>query len=451
MLSIESSCYWHSSLPDRKVSESLRKDCSTQFAILGAGFTGLWTAHFIKKLAPESDITVVEQGVCGFGASGRNAGIVGTSIDHSHELAITHFGRDEAGRLARIGEKNIEELAEYAEGCDYEATGEMFVALNQNHIHSYNEMAAVAGQLGLTGYQLLSGEEARRQVNSPLYVGALMLHHGGVINPVKLVNKLKGELSAQGVRFFEKTRVEKVDGSLLKAVNGSVRAKRVVVAANAYTHQLFPELAWRFVPLYDYVIVSDPLSASQLESIGWKSRQGVIDGRTFFNYYRLTADNRILFGTSEAAYFKPNKVDESCDHSESHYRSLKESFKRTFPQLEKLNFPYAWGGPIASTTRLTPFFGSMAGDRILYGLGYTGHGIGSTRLAGKILAHMALSKPSELLKLKMVTDKPLPYPPEPVRSWAIKQVTNSLQRVDKGQRPDLLLKVLDALGIGFSS
>ena len=125
----------------------------------------------------------------------------------------------------------------------------------------------------------------------------------------------------------------------------------------------------------------------------------------------------MLWGTSEAMYYPRNRVDESCDHSERHYQSLRESFIRHFPQLADLKWEYAWGSPIASTTRLTPFFG-IAGD-ILYALGYTGHGIGSTRVAGKILAHMALGKPSELLKLSMVRRLPFPYPPEPIRTWAV--------------------------------
>src|SRR5262249_1072583 len=119
--------------------------------------------------------------------------------------------------------------------------------------------------------------------------------------------------------------------------------------------------------------------------------------------------------------------------------------------LADLKFPYAWGGPIASTTRLTPFFGSLNNEQIYYALGYTGHGLGSTRIAGKILAHLALGKPSELLDLAMVRNKPFPYPPEPMRSWAVPSVTRALRNVDAGRHPNFLLWVLKKLGIGFSS
>ena len=175
------------------------------------------------------------------------------------------------------------------------------------------------------------------------------------------------------------------------------------------------------------------------------------DGRTFFNYYRLTPDDRILWGTSEATYYAGNRVDSGCDHSPAHYASLREGFRRHFPALEALEFPYAWGGPICSTTRMTPYFGRAYAGRLSYGLGYTGHGLGTTRLAGRILAHMALGRATDLLDLTLVRRKPFPYPPEPLRSWSVAAVTRALRRVDQGERPNFMLRVLQRMGIGFSS
>jgi glycine/D-amino acid oxidase-like deaminating enzyme len=177
----------------------------------------------------------------------------------------------------------------------------------------------------------------------------------------------------------------------------------------------------------------------------------VTDGRSFFNYYRLTRDDRILWGTSEAAYYPGNRVDPQCDHSPAHYDALRASFRRHFPALASLEFPYAWGGPICSTTRLTPFFGRAMRGRVHYCLGYTGHGLGTTRIAGRILAHLALDRSSELLDLALVRRRPLPSPPEPLRSWAVAGVTRALRRVDAGERPSAVLRLLDHLGIGFSS
>jgi glycine/D-amino acid oxidase-like deaminating enzyme len=402
-------------------------------------------------LDPKLDVALVEQGTVGYGGSGRNAGMVMPTVDHSHGLAISHFGLDEARKLASIGLRNIDELAEFAADCDFERTGLLVAALTPKHIEECHANVSLAIELGLSGHRVLSAEEFQAEVNSPLYIGGSSAPGGGNINPVKLVDKIKRKAEQLGVRIFEMTRVLEINGTRVRTENGSVSARLIVLATDAYTHHLFPKMLFRYIPLYDYIIASEPLTNEQRQSIGWRNRQGMTDGRNFFNYYRLTKDDRILWGTSEAKYHPPNRVGPSCDHSEEHYRSLKEGFKLHFPELTSLEFPYQWGGPIASTTRFTPFFGSLEQGKILYALGYTGHGIGSTRLAGKILAYMAVQRPNDLLNLKMVTHLPFPYPPEPLRSLSVKIVTKDLQRVDQGKNPSLLLRLLNALGIGLSS
>jgi len=443
---IESASFWLATRRDHNRHPRLEENCEADIAIIGAGFTGLWTAHFLKQLEPKLEIVVLEQGVAGHGGSGRNAGIVSASVDHSHALAIAHFGRAEAGKLARLGLQNIDELAAFASDCDFERTGQLLVALTAAQVDECRRFVTIAHDLGLGGHRFLSADETRCEIDSPLYHGASFAPGGGIIDPIKLVDKLM-----RGVRLFERTNVLGVAAGVVRTEGGTVAARQIILATNAYSHLLFPQLARRFIPLYDYILVSEPLTQAQRLTIGWQNRQGVTDGRTFFNYYRLTPDDRILWGTSEAVYYPPNRVDESCDHSERHYATLRESFRRHFPQLANLAFPFAWGGPIASTTRLTPFFGSLNRGRVLYGLGYTGHGIGSTRLAGKILAHMSLARTHELLKLAMVQRKPFPYPPEPLRRLTVNAVTNALQRVDMGSKPSMLLRILNALGIGFSS
>jgi glycine/D-amino acid oxidase-like deaminating enzyme len=427
-------------------------------AVVGAGFTGLWTALFLKELEPSLSVCVLEKSAAGYGASGRNAGIVGETIDHSHELAIAHFGLDEARELARIGRENLDEmehfLRERAIDAGFERPGQLNVALTPAHVESLEASRAAAERVGAAGWKVLSREDTQSEVASPLYLGALVAPRNALVDPVRLVDGLRAEAMRRGVRFFEDTAVGgfefPADRVVVDTPGGRVRARRAVLATNAYSHHLFPRLAFRFLPLYDYILVSEPLTPAQRAAIGWKGRQAVVDARTFFNYYRLTSDDRILWGTSEAAYYPSNRVDAACDHSPKHYADLRTSFRRHFPQLADLEFPFSWGGPIASTTRLTPFFGTLAG-RLSYGLGYTGHGIGSTRVAGKVLAHLALDRKSPLLDLAMVRRKPFPFPPEPLRRLAVAAVTRSLRKVDAGGKPGVMLKVLDAMGISFSS
>jgi glycine/D-amino acid oxidase-like deaminating enzyme len=499
---IEQACFWLAERR-REAEPPLVGGREADIAVIGAGFTGLWTSIFLKRLEPRLQIVVLEQGIAAYGASGRNAGMVGESIDHSHGLAIAHFGREEAARMARLGVENLDGLLRFVEenriDCELERTGQLHVALLPSQVDDLREDFEVARGLGMTHLRLLDRAEVRAELHCERYEGGLFNPRGCLVNPVKLVEGLKREAARAGVVFHERTRVSALertkDGVRLRTAHvpgipgtsshmeatgaaatrlqaaalrlqaaaarvkaavpagaeGDVAARQVVLATNAYTHQIFPRLLSRFIPLYDYILVSEPLTEEQMGRIGWRRRQGVTDVRTFFKYYRLTRDNRILWGTSEAAYYPGNRVDVACDHSERHYAELRDSFRRHFPALAEVQFPYAWGGPICSTTRFTPFFGSAEDGRVVYGLGYTGHGVANTHLAGQILAHLALRRPSPLLDLALVRRKPFPYPPEPLRSYSVNAVTRALRRVDAGGRPGILLKALDRLGISFSS
>jgi glycine/D-amino acid oxidase-like deaminating enzyme len=456
--SIEEDCYWLAHLPRHEVRTLAGRE-EVDVAVVGGGLTGLWTALFLKELDPAREVAVVEQGIAAWGASGRNAGMLAETLDHTHGLAIQHFGAAEAARLAVLGEANVRELVAFVRErdlrCDLELSGRFMASFTPAHLAEAARNVELARGLGIDTHRLLTREEMQAEVHSPLYLGGLEVRGGGILDPARLTDGLRREAERAGVRVYERTHVERLEedgaGVRLRANGTSLGARRVVLGTSAYTHLLLPQVRHRFIPLYDYILVSEQLSAAQWESLGWKGRQGITDGRTFFNYYRPTADGRVLWGTSEAAYYPGNRVDPSCDHSQPHYDALRRSWRRTFPQLAGLTWPYAWGGAICSTTRLTPFFGTALGGRVHYGLGYTGHGLGSTRLAGRILAHLVLDRPSELLSLSLVTKKPFPYPPEPVRGWAVAAVTRDLRRVDAGEDPSLMLRVLERMGIGFSS
>jgi glycine/D-amino acid oxidase-like deaminating enzyme len=455
---IERSCYWLAQRPARP-AVPLDGAREADVAVVGAGLTGLWTALFLKELDPATEVAILERESAAYGASGRNAGMLSETVDHGHGLAIRHFGEAEARRLAALGEANVGEmvgwLSDRGIACDYEPTGRLVAALTPSQVEDGRRAVATARRLGLDGHEWLSREELRGLLDSALYLGGVRVRGGGILDPVQLVDGLRREAERLGVRIHERSGVETIRragaGVELRTAGGTLRARRTVLATSAYTHRILPRVAHRFIPLYDYILVSEPLRPDQLEAIGWRGREGVTDGRSFFNYYRLTRDDRILWGTSEAAYYAGNRVDPACDHSPRHYEALRASFRRHFPALAGLEFPYAWGGPICSTTRLTPFFGRALGGRVLYGLGYTGHGLGTTRIAGRVLAHLALDRPSDLLGLSLVRRKPWPFPPEPLRSWAVAAVTRGLRQVDEGRPPGRALRLLDRLGIGFSS
>lgn len=427
--------------------------------VIGGGFTGLWSAIRLRELWPSAHIVLVEQRLVGHGGSGRNAGQVAGNLDHSHREAVAHFGAKEARRMAEVGLQNLAEFEQFLAvnhiECEYARTGLLRVALTAAQLDALAEERAAAAQCGVTGMELLDEPAVRAELNSPRYLGGLHDPTWGLVNPIKLVDGLKQLALARDVKVCERSPVTElqVDTGKVRArcAQGEITATKIILATDVYSYRLLPRLLRRYVPLYDYVMVTAPLTPDQRSALGWQRRQGVTDERTFFNYYRLTADDRVLWGSSEARYYPGTLVSDAHDHSTDHYRQLEESFRWHFPQLEDVRFEYAWGGPIAATTRLTPFFGVAADGRIVYALGYTGLGIASSHLAGKILAHLVTEQPHRLMQLEMVRRPPLPYPPEPLRTWAIRTVTQSLRRVDAGHRPNLLLRLLDQLGIGFSS
>lgn len=451
---IEQACYWLARRPPRGTTP-LVGTTSADVAIVGAGLTGLWTALFVKELDPEAGVVIVDQGVVGYGASGRNAGMLWDTVDHSHELAIAHFGADEARRLAGLGERNVAELEAYLAlrriACDYEPTGRLLVATTAAQLEAFRRASDIARALGLTSYQLLGKHATREEIRSPLYLGGLAISAGAMLDPVKLLDGLRTEAEGLGVTVYERSHVVGFEpmgsGVRLRAARGRVDARRAVLATNAYTHRLLPRVSRRMIPLYGYMLVSEPLTPEQRETIGWPHRQAVADGRTLFNYARLTADDRILWGSADLAYYPRNRVDARGDHSAEHYEALRVSFRRHFRALGRLEWAYAWGGPVCATTRLTPFFGDTLEGRVTYGLGYSGRGLATTRLAGRVLAHLALERDEEMLDLPLVRDPPFPYPPEPARRWVVRAVSRALRRADRGGERGLVLRLLDRLGL----
>ena len=200
------------------------------------------------------------------------------------------------------------------------------------------------------------------------------------------------------------------------------------------------------------MLVSEPLTPEQRRSIGWERRQGLADSNNQFHYFRLTADDRILWGGYDAIYHFGSRVGPELDRRPATFEKLEAQFFRAFPQLTGLGFPYRWGGAIDTTTRFTVTFGQTMGGRVTYALGYTGLGVGASRWAGGVVRDFILRPDSELLELRFVQSTPIPFPPEPFRSVAVNLVRHELDRADRNEgRRGLLLKTLDALGIGFDS
>jgi len=249
------------------------------------------------------------------------------------------------------------------------------------------------------------------------------------------------------------TAVERRAGGVRLATRSgaTLDAAHVVVATSAYSGRL-RRLESHFVPVYDYVLVSDPLTPEQLASIGWSGRQGMSDANNQFHYFRLTADDRILWGGYDAIYYRNNGVGPRFDRRPATFDKLEAHFRRAFPQLDAVGFPYRWGGAIDTTSRFTVTFGQTMGGRVTYALGYTGLGVGTSRWAAGVVRDLLLRPDEDRLRLRIVASPPIPFPPEPIRSIAVDTVRRELDRADREEgRRSVILRTLDALGIGFDS
>jgi glycine/D-amino acid oxidase-like deaminating enzyme len=452
--------YWLSASPAGPGWPPLAIDETADVAVIGGGFTGLWTAIALTDTDPSLRVVVLEAETVGHGASGRNGGFCMASLTHGLANGIRHFP-DELAILEREGIANLAALVaftrDHAIDCDLEETGVLDVA---DHAHQVEEFRAWVDEAAEWGEELefMDRDRIQAEVHSPLWQAGLYRKPGRdtVLDPAKLVRGLARVCAERGIVIHEATRVtgvRRLAGRVKVASAGgrAVVADHVVVATSAYSGWL-GRLSAHFVPVYDYVLVSDPLTPEQRLSIGWERRQGMSDANNQFHYFRLTADNRILWGGYDAIYNFNNGVGPQYDQRPATFTKLETQFRAAFPQLADVGFRYRWGGAIDTTSRFTVTFGQALGGRLTYALGYTGLGVGASRWAAGVVRDFILRPDSDLLNLRFVRTRPIPFPPEPLRSAAVQAVRWELGRADRNEgRRGLLLRTLDALGIGFDS
>ena len=433
--------------------QHLDRATSTDLAIVGAGYSGLWAALLAKQQDPDRDVVIVDACRVGWAASGRNGGFCDASITHGDANGRDRFP-DEFDTLKRLGDENLDgliaDLDKSAIDCDLERSGELDVATAEYQVADLRA-AAEEGE-----GRFLDRDEVRREVASPTYQAGLWDEHGTVmVHPGKLAWGLARAVEELGVRIFEGTYVQGIkrerDGVRLHTKHASLTAHQVVLATNA-----FPALVKRvrpfIVPVYDYALVTEPLSSQQLTAVGWRNRQGIGDTANQFHYYRLTPDNRILFGGYDAIYHFGRKISPALDSRPATFDLLSDHFFTTFPQLEGLAFTHAWGGAIDLCSRFCAFFGTAHGGQTAYAAGFTGLGVGATRFGAQVMLDLLSGQETERTATRLVQTKPLPFPPEPFAYTGVQITRASIARADRNEgRRDLWLRTLDRFGLGFDS
>ena len=436
---------------------------SADLAVVGAGYTGLWTALLAKERDPGRDVVVLEARSAGWAASGRNGGFCAASLTHGLANGLERWP-DEMRTLERLGRENLDAIektvADQGIDCSWERTGELTVATAPWQAEQLQDLVRRGEALG-AGLEWLTAAEVRGRVSSTTYHGGVLDRDGvAMVDPARLARGLRDACLRVGVRLHENTPVESLVAGgtggtggtvVLGTPYGEVRAGQAVLATNAF-RPLVRRLRSFVVPVWDYELVTAPLDAGQRASIGWADRHGMADAGNQFHYYRLTDDDRILWGGYDAVYHYGSRTDERLDRSPATFLTLAENFQRTFPQLAGLPFTHGWGGVIDTCSRFSAFWGRALGGRVAYSLGYTGLGVGASRFGAQVALDLLAGEETERTRLEMVRRRPLPFPPEPVRWAGIELTRRAVARADaRGGRRGPWLRTLDALGLGFDS
>ncbi len=444
-------CFWIADAPGPSYPV-LGADHRADLCVVGGGYAGLWTAVRAKQRDPGRRVALLEGARLGWAASGRNGGFCAASITHGEENGRARWP-SEYDLLEKLGRDNLagisETVSSFGMDVDLEHVGELDLAVEPHQVEWLREAAASGSG------RFLDAEGVRAEVESPIALAGLLRDDAALVHPAKLTRELGRVAAGLGVEIFEGTRVDGLrssDGGMeVRAGSVSVRADRVALGTNA-----FPALVRRYrpltIPVYDYAIVTEPLTASQRAAVGWARRRGLADPANHFHYFRLTPDDRILFGGYDAIYHYGKRVRASYEDRPETYQRLTSHLLTFFPQLEGIRVSHRWAGAIDTSTRFSAFFGLAYGGRVAHAAGFTGLGVGATRFAADVMLDLLAGEETERTRLDLVRRLPTPFPPEPIASLGIQATRWSLARADHRQgRRNSWLRALDRLGLGFDS
>ena len=415
---------------------TLQEDIDVDVAIIGGGFTGLSTAYHLKKAEPTMRIAIFESEIIGYGASGRNGGFNMTLFGLTLSITALRFGKTKAKEAHLYMERAVDLLqdlvGELNLDCDYEHPGFLRVATSEKYRKRILHEIEFAHKLGLGGIEWLEKDRIQEEVKSPMYLGAWWEPRCGILNPAKLSWSWAETIRPMGIEIYEQTPVTEVSRGpqkiTLSTPNGKIRADKVVFATNAWSH-FFPKLKSKQIPVWTHIVITEPLTEEQYQSIGWQNRQGIEDARNLVHYYRLTADNRIVMGGRDVSLSKGFDMDR--DYNEKIFEGLRNDVSEIFPPLENIKYSDAWGGPVSVPIDMAPAIGYLGDKRVVYSLGCVGHGVSLTHLNGQTVRDLVLERQTDLTDVFFVNRTTIPWPPEPLRGLAIKAIVGYMHIEDR--------------------
>jgi glycine/D-amino acid oxidase-like deaminating enzyme len=406
-------------------------------AILGAGFTGLWTAYYLLRREPSLRVAVVEREIAGFGASGRNGGWCTSGFPLNLAQLAARFGRDAARAVQRAMVDAVDEVGRINadEGIDaqYRKGGRLLIARGRHQMPAVQHGYTAVQKLGLADhYQMLDAAQTAERIRVAGAVGSLFTPDCAVIHPGKLVRGLARAVERRGGTIYEQTEVVDFIGvprPHLKTRRGDVRAGTVVLAGEAYLSQL-PALHRQLIPMYSLIVLTEPLTDAQWTEIGWQGHECLSSPRYTVDYLSRTVDGRILFGGRGAPYHFGSRIDDAYDRHGPTHAALRQMLVRWFPRLAGIRFTHAWGGPLGMPRDWMPTMSYDRATGIASARGYTGQGVATANLSGRILADLICGVDAPRTTLPMVGHQPRPWEPEPLRWLGVRFVQRGLLHGD---------------------
>jgi glycine/D-amino acid oxidase-like deaminating enzyme len=416
---------------------SLAHPTEADVAILGAGFTGLWTAYYLLEREPSLRVVVLEAEIAGFGASGRNGAWCNSAFPVSPGELARRFGREAARELLLEMRGAVEEVGRVAGAEEIDAQyfrgGQLRVARGPSQLPGIEDSYESLRALGLDdGLRLLDAEETSRRVRITNVRGALYSPHCATIHPARLARGLARAVERLGGEIYEQTPVTDYEGGStprLLTDAGGVRARTVVLAGEAYLARL-RKLRRQVLPVYSLIVLTEPLSEARWARIGWEGRECVASNRYTVDYLSRTANGRILFGGRGAPYHYASRIRDEYDRDGPTHEMLRSMARDWFPALEGARFTHAWGGPLAMPRDWMPTMSYDPKSGIATARGYTGQGVATANLSGRTLADLILGRHTAITRLPTVNHEPRPWEPEPLRWLGARYVQRGLMRVD---------------------
>jgi glycine/D-amino acid oxidase-like deaminating enzyme len=443
---------WFDQLPGTLTPRPrLEGDLDVDVAIVGAGFTGLWTAYYLHERDPGLRIAVIESQIAGFGASGRNGGWCSALFPVELHTLIGEAGREPALAQYRAMQESVDEVVRVAsaEGIDADVArgGTVVLARTPAQLQRARGEHAESVEFGL-GTELLDAEDARKRLNASSVLGATYTPHCAAIQPAKLVRGLADVVEQRGVTIVEQTPATKIEPHAVHTARGRIRAAHVIRATEGYTAQLAGTKR-RLAPVYSLIIATEPLTDAMWDEIGLRERETFSDHRHLIIYGQRSADGRLVFGGRGAPYHLGSRIRPEYDRVPRVFEALERTLHDLFPVTRQVAITHRWGGPLGIARDWHASVGLDPATGLGWAGGYVGDGVSTTNLAGRTLADLVTGRTSDLTALPWVGHHSRSWEPEPLRwvgaNLGLTAMTWADQAERRGGRPSRMAALVNAM------